>query len=65
MICLRSKAGIVSEPSDLIEPRISMLIEWLQYSDSGWYTCAGYPGSFENEDRDVKTFQDWGFEFLK
>ncbi|KAL5492791.1 hypothetical protein ACEPAI_4239 [Sanghuangporus weigelae] len=35
------------------------------YSDSGWFTCAGYPGSFENEARDAKTFQDWGFEFLK
>ncbi|KAL5531074.1 hypothetical protein ACEPAG_3950 [Sanghuangporus baumii] len=35
------------------------------YSDSGWFTCAGYPGSFENEVRDAKTFQDWGFEFLK
>ncbi|GJE99579.1 glycoside hydrolase family 27 protein [Phanerochaete sordida] len=35
------------------------------YSDSGWYTCAGYPGSFQNEERDAKTFQDWGFDYLK
>ncbi|KAF4564487.1 hypothetical protein EYR36_002423 [Pleurotus pulmonarius] len=35
------------------------------YSDAGWYTCAGYPGSFQNERRDIKLFQDWGFEFLK
>ncbi|KAL4254590.1 Alpha-galactosidase [Abortiporus biennis] len=35
------------------------------YSDSGWYTCAGYPGSFQNEARDAKTFQDWGFDYLK
>ncbi|KAK7044903.1 alpha-galactosidase [Favolaschia claudopus] len=35
------------------------------YSDSGWYTCAGYPGSFMNELRDATTFQDWGFDLLK
>ncbi|PFH48963.1 glycoside hydrolase family 27 protein [Amanita thiersii Skay4041] len=35
------------------------------YSDSGWFTCAGFPGSFMNELRDAKTFQDWGFDYLK
>ncbi|KAJ7634471.1 glycoside hydrolase [Roridomyces roridus] len=35
------------------------------YSDSGWLTCAGYPGSFENEALDAETFQDWGFSYLK
>jgi len=35
------------------------------YSDSGWFTCAGYPGSFENELRDATTFSDWGFDYLK
>ncbi|KAK0473711.1 glycoside hydrolase, partial [Armillaria novae-zelandiae] len=35
------------------------------YSDSGWYTCAGYPGSYQNELRDLKTFSDWGFDYLK
>ncbi|KAF8634242.1 hypothetical protein AX15_001000 [Amanita polypyramis BW_CC] len=35
------------------------------YSDSGWFTCGGYPGSFMNELRDAKTFQDWGFDYLK
>ncbi|KAG6823845.1 hypothetical protein H0H92_008867, partial [Tricholoma furcatifolium] len=33
--------------------------------DSGWFTCAGYPGSFGNELRDAKTFYDWGFDYLK
>ncbi|KAJ3981006.1 glycoside hydrolase [Lentinula detonsa] len=36
-----------------------------QYSDSGWFTCGGYPGSFQNELRDATTFQDWGFDYLK
>jgi alpha-galactosidase len=35
------------------------------YGDSGWFTCAGYPGSFQNELRDVTTYQSWGFDYLK
>ncbi|KAF8330631.1 glycoside hydrolase [Amanita rubescens] len=35
------------------------------YSDSGWFTCGGFPGSFMNELRDATTFQDWGFDYLK
>jgi len=36
------------------------------YSDSGWLTCAGYPGSFQNEERDAKLFSViWGFDYLK
>ncbi|KAI0739215.1 glycoside hydrolase family 27 protein, partial [Daedaleopsis nitida] len=38
------------------------------YSASGWFTCAFYPASFQNEYRrvvDVKLFQDWGFDYLK
>lgn len=36
------------------------------YSDSGWFTCQLYPGSFQNEARDAKLFQvEWGFDLLK
>lgn len=36
------------------------------YSDSGWQTCARYPGSFQNEYRDAKLFHvEWGFDYLK
>ncbi|KAF8584417.1 glycoside hydrolase family 27 protein [Ramaria rubella] len=35
------------------------------YSDSGWFTCAGYPGSFEHEESDVEQFTGWGFDYLK
>ncbi|KAF5310932.1 hypothetical protein D9619_008252 [Psilocybe cf. subviscida] len=35
------------------------------YSDSGWFTCAGYPGSWDNEVRDATTFAKWGFDYLK
>ncbi|KAF7312919.1 Alpha-galactosidase [Mycena kentingensis (nom. inval.)] len=36
------------------------------YSDAGWFTCAMYPGSYQNEERDVKLFrEEWGFDLLK
>ncbi|KAG6836109.1 hypothetical protein H0H93_011221, partial [Arthromyces matolae] len=35
------------------------------YGDSGWFTCQLYPGSFQNEERDVTQFQKWGFDLLK
>ncbi|KAI0725088.1 glycoside hydrolase superfamily [Fomitopsis betulina] len=35
------------------------------YGDSGWLTCAGYPGSYGNELLDATTFQTWGFDYLK
>ncbi|KAF8599328.1 glycoside hydrolase [Ceratobasidium sp. AG-I] len=35
------------------------------YSDAGWFTCGGYPGSFSNEVKDAQTFSDWGIDYLK
>ncbi len=35
------------------------------YSCAGPLTCAGYPGSFDHEFVDAKSFADWGFDFLK
>ncbi|HZK34375.1 MAG TPA: glycoside hydrolase family 27 protein [Bacillota bacterium] len=35
------------------------------YSCAGVQTCAGYPGSFEHEFIDAKTFASWGVDFLK
>lgn len=35
------------------------------YSCAGNLTCAGYPGSFEHEFIDAKTFAEWGVDFLK
>ncbi|KAK4145640.1 putative alpha-galactosidase B [Dichotomopilus funicola] len=35
------------------------------YSDAGYRTCGGFPGSYGNEARDLKTFTDWGFQYLK
>ena len=35
------------------------------YSCAGTRTCAGYPGSFDYEFVDAKTFAEWGVDFLK
>lgn len=35
------------------------------YSCCGTMTCAVYPGSFEYEFQDAKTFADWGVDYLK
>ena len=35
------------------------------YSCAGTRTCAGYPGSFDHEFQDARTFASWGVDFLK
>lgn len=35
------------------------------YSDAGYQTCGGYPGSYGHEAQDLKTFDEWGFHYLK
>lgn len=35
------------------------------YSSPGALTCAGYPGSLDYEDLDVKTWASWGVDYLK
>ena len=35
------------------------------YSSPGHSTCGGYAGSLGYEAKDIKTFSDWGFDFLK
>jgi alpha-galactosidase len=35
------------------------------YSDAAELTCAGWPGSYRNEERDAKLFAGWGVDLLK
>lgn len=35
------------------------------YSDRGRTTCAGYPGSYDHEIQDARTFAEWGIDYLK
>ena len=35
------------------------------YSCAGYFTCAGYPGSYDYEWIDAQTFAEWGVDYLK
>lgn len=35
------------------------------YTCAGVRTCAGYPGSYQHEFKDAKTFSEWEIDFLK
>ena len=35
------------------------------YSDAGYKTCAGRPGSLGYEEIDAKTYAEWGVDYLK
>lgn len=35
------------------------------YSDAGILSCGEYPGTYGYEELDLKTFSDWGYEYLK
>lgn len=35
------------------------------YSSNGMKTCAGYPGSYNHEEADAKTYAAWGIDYLK
>jgi alpha-galactosidase len=35
------------------------------YSDAGWKTCGGYPGSRGHEYQDALTYASWGIDYLK
>ncbi|TRM66282.1 glycoside hydrolase [Schizophyllum amplum] len=70
----RSDEGYIVENPDTFSRGMKNLTDTLHglgfqtgiYSDSGWLTCGGYPGSYGNEERDAQTFfVDWGFDYLK
>ena len=35
------------------------------YTSPGAFTCAGYAGSWQFEERDAQQFADWGFDYIK
>jgi hypothetical protein len=35
------------------------------YSSPGPKTCGGYTGSYQHEEQDIKTYSDWGIDYLK
>ncbi|KAI0822885.1 glycoside hydrolase family 27 protein [Trametes gibbosa] len=59
------KVRFAAGMNDLTDKIHAMGLKTGIYSDSGWFTCQLYPGSYQNEARDAKLFQDWGFDYLK
>jgi len=35
------------------------------YSSPGPKTCGGYTGSYQHEEQDIKTYSDWGIDYVK
>ncbi len=35
------------------------------YSDAGYLTCGGFPGSLGYEYQDARTYASWGVDYLK
>merc|ERR1719443_1064464 len=35
------------------------------YTDRGYKTCQGLPGSYQHEELDAQTFADWGVDYVK
>ncbi|KDQ12125.1 glycoside hydrolase family 27 protein [Botryobasidium botryosum FD-172 SS1] len=69
----RNAAGLIVEDPAKFPSGMANLTSYLHshgfkagiYSDSGWMTCGGYPGSYDNELLDAQTFHKWGFDYLK
>ncbi|KAJ7618125.1 glycoside hydrolase superfamily [Mycena polygramma] len=66
--------GVIVESKDRFPSGMRNLTDYIHslgmragiYSDSGWFTCQLFPGSYTNEEKDVRTFQgDWNFDLLK
>lgn len=43
----------------------SKSLKFGMYSCAGMHTCAGFPGSYDHEFVDAKTFAEWDVDFLK
>ena len=71
--------SVRSDDGDLVENRWAFPhgVRWLAqeihrrglrfglYTDAGWRTCQGYPGSRGHERRDARRFAEWGVDFMK
>jgi alpha-galactosidase len=67
----RDKNGMVNSNSRF--PDMKALTDYIHalglkagiYTSPGLLTCAGHVGAYSFEEKDVKRFVDWGFDFLK
>ena len=57
--------GRFPDMKDLADYIHSMGLKAGIYTSPGPLTCAGHTGSYKHEEKDARTFADWGFDFLK
>ena len=69
----RHKNGSIIPNSEAFPNGIKPLVDYAHskglkfgiYSDAGYYTCEGRPGSLGYEEIDAKTYAEWGIDYLK
>jgi alpha-galactosidase len=69
----RDSLGFIHENKEHFPSGIKALADYIHskglkigiYSDAGWKTCGGRPGSRGHEFQDAKTYASWGIDYLK
>lgn len=69
----RDSLGFIHENKQHFPNGIKALADYIHskglkigiYSDAGWKTCGGHPGSRGYEFQDAKTYASWGIDYLK
>ncbi|CAF3937230.1 unnamed protein product, partial [Rotaria sp. Silwood1] len=69
----RDAHGVIQADPQAFPSGIPALVDYVQskklkfglYSDAGFKTCAGRPGSLHYETIDAKTYASWGVDYLK
>jgi alpha-galactosidase len=69
----RDPLGFIQEDSQRFPSGMKALADYVHskglklgiYSDAGWKTCGGHPGSRGHEYQDALTYAKWGVDYLK
>jgi len=69
----RDKSGRITPDPERFPSGMRALADYIHslglklgiYSDAGWKTCAGRPGSRGREYQDAATYAEWGIDYLK
>ncbi len=69
----RDEQGFIHENKEKFPSGMKALVDYVHskglkfgiYSDAGWQTCGGHPGSRGREFQDAQTYASWGVDYLK
>ncbi|WP_188462650.1 alpha-galactosidase [Marivirga lumbricoides] len=69
----RDEKGFISANKERFPSGMKALVDYVHskglkfgiYSDAGWQTCGGKPGSRGREFQDAQTYAKWGVDYLK